>query len=426
MVLRCLHTSIYVFLSSLRTDARRRSAMYFEITRSPEEEAEDTDEFDEFEYFGIDTILGAIEPVVDLTPYNFPTVKSHPFVDHWLVSYCHNWYTPCQKSNLNFKKTAWEYLLRNMDDPIRFASVDCSKHKTLCNERNVHSFPTVQHFYKGRFAASLVGSDPITFTRLLSDIAEANYEKIFPPAQVVAYFYNLSRKKSIKPEIAQVEYLMYGSEDDDGSSGKLPVTEAYVKFQDGNMQVVPVTFLSPLIEVDPNYGFIAALLSISMVNAAFLLTVYHIRMARTEARHQHLEQAQGPASPEHEAAQPTGNTDVGHRATHRVSQASSSASGGVPVYHRPPPPVAEDIGVIKSPGYSRRSKRELLLGGGLTTSEARGSKAVNYECMEKTAYNYNTPNDNDNNNNNVNNYVQNYDYGHGDSNEVRSHNAIFL
>uniref|UniRef100_A0A7S1PT74 Thioredoxin domain-containing protein n=1 Tax=Alexandrium catenella TaxID=2925 RepID=A0A7S1PT74_ALECA len=81
--------------------------------------------------------------------------------EHWVVSFCPNWWEPCQNLALPFDQFSveWERRLntRLLTKKVRFATVDCATDKVLCNQQRVEQYPTVHHYHRGKRAATWVG-----------------------------------------------------------------------------------------------------------------------------------------------------------------------------------------------------------------------------------------------------------------------------
>lgn len=77
-------------------------------------------------------------------------------VAHWIIRFCHDWYFPCDELTPAFQEMAALYEGKlNKDDrfqvKVRFADVDCSTNKPLCNEQSGDGgahFPRVVHFHQ--------------------------------------------------------------------------------------------------------------------------------------------------------------------------------------------------------------------------------------------------------------------------------------
>lgn len=80
-------------------------------------------------------------------------------VDNWIVLWCVDWHEPCQSLQPAFEQHALEFqdLLNSgslMNQPVRFARVDCAIDKPLCNEMGVEQYPTVKHYSRGKLVGS--------------------------------------------------------------------------------------------------------------------------------------------------------------------------------------------------------------------------------------------------------------------------------
>jgi len=96
------------------------------------------------------------QAVVDLNRFNFHDNvlrDGHDQPLHWIVRFCHDWYEPCDQLTPVFKEAAFgvERLLNANDQfqtTVRFADVDCSTNKPLCNEVADYHFPQIIHFHR--------------------------------------------------------------------------------------------------------------------------------------------------------------------------------------------------------------------------------------------------------------------------------------
>lgn len=94
--------------------------------------------------------------VVDLNRFNFHNSvlqEGHDQPLHWIVRFCHDWYVPCDHLTPVFTEAALgvENALNANDQfqtTVRFADVDCSTNKPLCNEVADYHFPQIIHFHK--------------------------------------------------------------------------------------------------------------------------------------------------------------------------------------------------------------------------------------------------------------------------------------
>lgn len=72
----------------------------------------------------------------------------------WVVKFCHKWFEPCIQTENHFREKAayWEEKLNPstvLEPAVRFAEVDCSIDKNLCNAEGVKRFPAVVAYHKG-------------------------------------------------------------------------------------------------------------------------------------------------------------------------------------------------------------------------------------------------------------------------------------
>jgi len=72
-------------------------------------------------------------------------------VDNWIVFFCLSWYKPCQEALPVYQRLASEWQ-EKMDDgemlrtKVRFAHVDCTTQRVLCNEQDAHDYPEIVHY----------------------------------------------------------------------------------------------------------------------------------------------------------------------------------------------------------------------------------------------------------------------------------------
>ncbi|ESN95836.1 hypothetical protein HELRODRAFT_102482 [Helobdella robusta] len=92
--------------------------------------------------------------VTSLHPGDFPsiTLDAHP----WFVDFFAPWCPPCLRLLPEFRKAS-----RMVGMSVKFGTVDCTVHATLCMNYNVHSYPTTilynltkPHHYHGHHSAS--------------------------------------------------------------------------------------------------------------------------------------------------------------------------------------------------------------------------------------------------------------------------------
>eukprot|EP00931_Biecheleriopsis_adriatica_P028140 TRINITY_DN16822_c0_g2_i1.p1 TRINITY_DN16822_c0_g2~~TRINITY_DN16822_c0_g2_i1.p1 ORF type:complete len:251 (+),score=64.07 TRINITY_DN16822_c0_g2_i1:104-856(+) len=73
--------------------------------------------------------------------------------EQWIVAFCPSWWEPCQKLDavLSEQAAMWQSKLNKdaFTSKVRFAKVDCASEKVLCNEQQVHSYPTIAHYKDG-------------------------------------------------------------------------------------------------------------------------------------------------------------------------------------------------------------------------------------------------------------------------------------
>ncbi|KAB7503108.1 DnaJ-like protein subfamily C member 10 [Armadillidium nasatum] len=89
-----------------------------------------------------------------LTPKEFPQVLNDG--SPWFIDFYAPWCPPCMKLLPEFRKAS-----RMIDIPVKFGSIDCTVHSSLCHRFNIHQYPTtifynktVPHEYHGHHSAS--------------------------------------------------------------------------------------------------------------------------------------------------------------------------------------------------------------------------------------------------------------------------------
>lgn len=80
-------------------------------------------------------------------------------VEHWIVRFCHDWYSPCERIAQPFKELADQFTddLNFGSTVVRFANVDCSVDKPLCNEQAIDTFPKIIHYSRQQKVAQWDG-----------------------------------------------------------------------------------------------------------------------------------------------------------------------------------------------------------------------------------------------------------------------------
>lgn len=96
-------------------------------------------------------------PIVLLSRFNFHNnvmTRRDDEVDNWIIRFCHDWYSPCERMLPAYKTMArkMEEQLNqdSMTTVVRFAEIDCSTDKPLCNEQGAESFPKLIHYHRGQ------------------------------------------------------------------------------------------------------------------------------------------------------------------------------------------------------------------------------------------------------------------------------------
>ncbi|CAE8632735.1 unnamed protein product [Polarella glacialis] len=101
--------------------------------------------------------LGVPKQVLELNQHIFAGNALQPMgggSEQWVISFCPQWWEPCQQLEPIFSDLAasWQSRL-NTDDftlQVRFAHVDCAIDKVLCNEQGVEDYPTLAYYKGGR------------------------------------------------------------------------------------------------------------------------------------------------------------------------------------------------------------------------------------------------------------------------------------
>lgn len=109
------------------------------------------------------TIQATFRQVVPLTSVTFPgNVINSRYVKNWFVLYCVPWFERCAELQTEYDNLASKvHQDRNdkstvLSSDVRFAQVDCSKEKPLCNAMKVGTYPVVVH-YRGSIESQWVG-----------------------------------------------------------------------------------------------------------------------------------------------------------------------------------------------------------------------------------------------------------------------------
>lgn len=87
-------------------------------------------------------------PVQVLTPESFHSlVKNRGSKEMWLIDFYAPWCGPCQQLAPEWRRLA--KMLRNVAG-VKVGQVDCQAHRSLCQENNVQSYPTVRLYPVGQ------------------------------------------------------------------------------------------------------------------------------------------------------------------------------------------------------------------------------------------------------------------------------------
>lgn len=81
-------------------------------------------------------------------------VKDNAQAENWVVFFCVTWYEVCQELRESYFDQAREFEGKLNADallhlPVRFAEVDCTVDKVLCNEQSVETYPEIVHYSRG-------------------------------------------------------------------------------------------------------------------------------------------------------------------------------------------------------------------------------------------------------------------------------------
>jgi hypothetical protein len=96
-------------------------------------------------------------PIVLLNRFNFRNnvmSSRDDEVEHWIIRFCHEWYSPCTRMLPAYKELARKseqaLNLDSLQTTVRFAEVDCSTDKPLCKDQGAEAYPELIHFHRGR------------------------------------------------------------------------------------------------------------------------------------------------------------------------------------------------------------------------------------------------------------------------------------
>lgn len=96
------------------------------------------------------------------------------YANHWVVLFCVPWFAQCTKVAKEFDELAARVhalqngLLTMLSNEVRFAEVDCSTNKPLCNAMDVKTYPVAVHYHGGRQSQWSSGMRVNNSTMLLS------------------------------------------------------------------------------------------------------------------------------------------------------------------------------------------------------------------------------------------------------------------
>eukprot|EP00746_Dinoflagellata_sp_MGD_P002940 gnl/MRDRNA2_/MRDRNA2_105742_c0_seq1.p1 gnl/MRDRNA2_/MRDRNA2_105742_c0~~gnl/MRDRNA2_/MRDRNA2_105742_c0_seq1.p1 ORF type:complete len:463 (-),score=96.65 gnl/MRDRNA2_/MRDRNA2_105742_c0_seq1:75-1463(-) len=104
-------------------------------------------------------------PIVLLSRFNFHNnvmTRRDDEVGNWIIRFCHDWYSPCERMLPAYKTMARDVekqLNQNsMKTVVRFAEIDCSTDKPLCNDQGAESFPKLIHYHRGQQMSAWEGA----------------------------------------------------------------------------------------------------------------------------------------------------------------------------------------------------------------------------------------------------------------------------
>jgi DnaJ family protein C protein 10 len=92
-------------------------------------------------------------PVQILIPETFDALVRHKSPQEiWLVDFYAPWCGPCQQLSPEWRRLA--KMVKDMVD-VKVAQVDCQAHRTLCQQENVQSYPTIRLYPQGHSDSSV-------------------------------------------------------------------------------------------------------------------------------------------------------------------------------------------------------------------------------------------------------------------------------
>jgi len=114
-----------------------------------------------------------IQPLIQLNRVTFGKNVLEPSnngVERWIVLFCLPWYEPCEALERPFSAVGskWQDRVNTnlLSTEVRFATVDCSTDKVLCNEQMIYEFPKIVHFHKHAAVSSWSGG--LRYTELVN------------------------------------------------------------------------------------------------------------------------------------------------------------------------------------------------------------------------------------------------------------------
>ena len=99
--------------------------------------------------------------VSDITDHDIfqKIINDHHYV---IIDYYTTWCKPCKKAAPVIEGRAKEFI------EVFFAKIDAEKLFDLANDQNIHSYPTIQFFVKGKEYQRLEGFDENEFIHVIS------------------------------------------------------------------------------------------------------------------------------------------------------------------------------------------------------------------------------------------------------------------
>lgn len=98
-------------------------------------------------------------PVLNRVTFNGNVHRDSEIVEHWLVMFCVEWWEPCRVLRRKFHSVALQHGRSSNANSIlqlqvRFAEVDCTVDRVLCNEQQAGGVLKIVHYHRGTSVAS--------------------------------------------------------------------------------------------------------------------------------------------------------------------------------------------------------------------------------------------------------------------------------